>query len=155
MTYHGSKANIPIALVATKIDLLKNDFSGLEEASKIAQEKGWLFHKTSAKENIGINELFESLIRKFLDLPMPVPTGSNIGRRLLLEKSPSQKQDYRFSIAKPKYQSGSRPSSQEVLPDTSAKQNAAAKSEKGGVTSKKAEPQEEGGLISRFLAKCC
>lgn len=77
MTYHGNKANIPIALVATKIDLLKNDFSGLEEAAKIAQEKGWLFHKTSAKENIGINELFESLIRKFLNMPMI----SALGRR--------------------------------------------------------------------------
>lgn len=80
MTYHGGKTNIPIALVATKIDLLKNDFSGLEEASKIAQEKGWLFHKTSAKENIGINELFESLIRKFLNLPMITPTASGLGK---------------------------------------------------------------------------
>lgn len=70
MTYHGSKTNIPIALVATKIDLLTAGHSSLDEASKIAQEKGWLFHKTSAKENIGINELFESLIRKFLNLPL-------------------------------------------------------------------------------------
>lgn len=73
MTYHGNKTNIPIALVATKIDLLSNENAkNLEEAAKIAQEKGWLFHKTSAKENIGINELFESLIRKFLNLPMPL-----------------------------------------------------------------------------------
>ena len=78
MTYHGSKTNIPIALVATKIDLLKNDFSVLDEASKIAEEKGWLFHRTSAKDNIGINELFESLIRRFLNLKTPPPQYSGI-----------------------------------------------------------------------------
>lgn len=71
MTYQSHRPNIPIALVATKIDLV-TDFTKLDQAQKIAQEKGWMFHKTSAKENIGINELFEGLICKFLNLPMTI-----------------------------------------------------------------------------------
>lgn len=67
-TYHSDRVDIPIALVATKIDLLKGDFTLLEEPARIAQSKGWLFHKTSAKDNIGVNELFESLICKHFNL---------------------------------------------------------------------------------------
>lgn len=63
-SYLHDKKNIPIALVATKSDLLKrpSSYEALEKCKLIAQEKGWGFHVTSAKEDIGIDELFESLV---------------------------------------------------------------------------------------------
>lgn len=85
MTYQGNRPNIPIALVATKVDLI-TDFTKLDQAQKLAQEKGWMFHKTSAKENIGINELFESLICKFLNLPMTIQN-SSLSRISLIKHS--------------------------------------------------------------------
>lgn len=59
---------MPIALVATKIDDPRVDHAALEGPAKIAHDKGWLFHKTSAKENIGVNEMFEDLIIKHFHL---------------------------------------------------------------------------------------
>ena len=63
-SYLHDKKNIPIALVATKSDLLQkpSSYEALEKCKKIAQEKGWGFHVTSAKEDIGVDELFESLV---------------------------------------------------------------------------------------------
>lgn len=68
-TYTIDKPNFQIALAATKIDLLKNDYSCLEKAMKLAASKGWLFYKTSAKLNHGVNELFEGLILRQFNLP--------------------------------------------------------------------------------------
>lgn len=84
MTYQSNRPNIPIALVATKIDLI-TDHSKLDQAQKIAQEKGWMFHKTSAKDNVGINELFESLICKFLNIPMTIQN-STIGILIFISR---------------------------------------------------------------------
>lgn len=72
-TYIDRK-NVPIALTATKIDLLKGDLSTLEGPNKYAIDKGWLFCKTSAKNNIGVNELFEELICKHLNVPLYTPS---------------------------------------------------------------------------------
>ena len=76
-TYHSDRFDTPIALVATKIDLLKNDHSSLDGPSRIAAEKGWLFHKTSAKDNIGVNELFDDLICKHFHLQISPPKVDN------------------------------------------------------------------------------
>ena len=38
-----------------------------EEAEKLAKEIGGIFMYTSAKESIGISDLFEALGKKFLD----------------------------------------------------------------------------------------
>ena len=72
-TYHSDRDDTPIALVATKIDLLRNDHSSLDGPARIAAEKGWLFHKTSAKDNIGVNELFDDLICKHFHLQISPP----------------------------------------------------------------------------------
>lgn len=49
-------------MVATKADLLKGEFSNLERPERVAKENGWMFIKTSAKEDTGVHEAFEQLV---------------------------------------------------------------------------------------------
>lgn len=81
------KKNVPIALTATKIDLLKGDNTSLDVPMKYAQEKGLLFHKTSAKNNLGVNSLFEELICKHLKVPNLDRQQQNISTRQIAQSN--------------------------------------------------------------------
>lgn len=66
----------PIALVATKIDLLKGPQASdavFEPAQKLAEQNGWMFFKTSAMGNVGVKETFEGLICKVLGISLEGP----------------------------------------------------------------------------------
>ena len=65
-TYHSDdKETIPIALAVNKIDI-EHDSKKLEAARKFAKDRNWLYQETSAKENDGVSDLFENLIKDAL-----------------------------------------------------------------------------------------
>lgn len=165
ITTYLKKTNLLIALVATKIDLLNNDFSSLDQAQKIAAEKGWMFHKTSAKENIGVNELFESLICKFLNIPLlstqPSPGTLHFHQDM---KSPMPiKNDTRSSIIRPKYQIQVQPPD-DLPTDGDGRAFISPRHVTNQDNSKGIEKQDKkklddsndgGGLLSKICRLCC
>ena len=147
-TYIDRK-NVPIALTATKIDLLKGDLSSLEGPSKYAQDKGWLFCKTSAKNNVGVNELFEELICKHLNVPLVTPNKLNLtsSRQLHPSPDPSGRGFAAF------------PDSETPLHQLAREGNPFAESDlrKGSLGSleEEKEKHEGGGLLSKLMKICC
>lgn len=73
---YGETKTPPIALVATKIDLLKTPGASnhfFDSAQKLAQENGWMFFRTSAMGNIGVKEAFEALVCKVVGISQEGP----------------------------------------------------------------------------------
>ena len=56
-----------LGIAGNKSDLFMDEKIPKEEAEKLAKEIGGIFMYTSAKESIGISDLFEALGKKFLD----------------------------------------------------------------------------------------
>ena len=63
----NSKNDIIIAIVAGKCDLTDDEEVNEEEARAFAKEIGAIFKATSAKENVGITELFRIIGYRLLD----------------------------------------------------------------------------------------
>ena len=57
--------NIILAIAANKSDLLDKELVDENEARKFAQENNALFFSTSAKNSVGINELFMGIGKKY------------------------------------------------------------------------------------------
>ena len=55
-----------IAIVANKFDLIESSTLSIEETQEWAKSKGYLFFVTSAKEGIGINELFLTISKELI-----------------------------------------------------------------------------------------
>ena len=64
---YGEKNTI-LAVVGNKLDLYEKEQVIEEEAREFAKEKNAIFKLTSAQSGAGINNLFESLIKKYLSL---------------------------------------------------------------------------------------
>ena len=62
----NAEEKIKCILIGTKCDLDKREVSE-EEGQNLAQEYGYKFLETSAKDNININETFETLVSEILD----------------------------------------------------------------------------------------
>ena len=60
--------NIILAIAANKSDLLDREQVNEDEARKFAQDNNALFFETSAKNSIGVNELFIGIGKKFYGL---------------------------------------------------------------------------------------
>ena len=58
--------NIPIALVACKIDLFMEEEIRQREGENFAEENGLFFYETSAKENLNVYECFNDFINKIV-----------------------------------------------------------------------------------------
>lgn len=76
--------NIIIALAGNKCDLASQRQVESEEAEAYATEAGLLFAETSAKDNIGVTELFHEIAAK-----VPTDVG-NQRRSLALEPTANQ-----------------------------------------------------------------
>ena len=63
---YGRK-DVIIAVVGNKCDLYETEQVTKKQAEKFAKEKRAFFQLTSAKCNVGINELFKSLAEKYLN----------------------------------------------------------------------------------------
>ena len=63
---YGRK-DVIIAVVGNKCDLYETEQVTKKQAEKFAKEKRTFFQLTSAKCNVGINELFKSLAEKYLN----------------------------------------------------------------------------------------
>ena len=65
---HISKENnTKIVLIGNKIDLKQERQISEEEGKKMAQDYNLNYYETSAKENIGINELMKDVIKDILN----------------------------------------------------------------------------------------
>ncbi|CAD8064750.1 unnamed protein product [Paramecium primaurelia] len=65
--------NVPIIIVGSKIDLRQNDNKCVqrESAKRMADQLGCLYLECSAKDKIGLNELFEEAVRTALRSKKP------------------------------------------------------------------------------------
>ena len=63
----SGEENMIIGIAGNKCDLFQDEEVSEEEAKQFAQEIGAVFHLTSCKESIGIDELFEECGKKFLE----------------------------------------------------------------------------------------
>ena len=59
--------NITLAIVGNKCDLVDQEQVTTSDGEKYARECRALFMKTSAKENVGVSELFENLCDELID----------------------------------------------------------------------------------------
>ena len=59
--------NITLAIVGNKCDLVDQEQVTTSDGEKYARECKALFMKTSAKENVGVSELFENLCDELID----------------------------------------------------------------------------------------
>lgn len=134
-------------MVATKVDLLKGDYSSLDQAAKVAHQKGWLFFKTSAKENIGVNEVFEALICRYFKIDSAVfALGSSSPEAKTLQVSSPESSDAPSGQVRLGNTFGLKDKLQKVqdLPD-----------EVQTDLPKRLEGTNEGGFISRLMKLCC
>ena len=63
----SDKNNTKIVLIGNKIDLKEEREISEDDGKKIAKEYNMNYYETSAKENIGINELMKDLIKDILN----------------------------------------------------------------------------------------
>ncbi|KAJ5070771.1 gtp-binding protein yptm2 [Anaeramoeba ignava] len=59
---NNSNDNVNVILIGTKIDLDSQKVIDTETGKKLAEQLGYSFFETSSKENININEAFETMI---------------------------------------------------------------------------------------------
>jgi small GTP-binding protein len=64
----SGEENIVLGLAGNKCDLFQEEKVTEEEAKKYAKSIGAVFHLTSCKESIGIDELFEECGKKYLEV---------------------------------------------------------------------------------------
>ena len=64
----SGEENIVLGIAGNKCDLFQEEKVTEEEAKKYAKSIGAVFHLTSCKESIGIDELFEECGKKYLEV---------------------------------------------------------------------------------------
>ena len=64
----SGEENIVLGLAGNKCDLFQDEEVTEEEAKKYAESIGAVFHLTSCKDSIGIDELFEECGKKYLEV---------------------------------------------------------------------------------------
>ena len=64
----SGEENIVLGIAGNKCDLFQDEEVTEEEAKKYANSIGAVFHLTSCKESIGIDELFEECGKKYLEV---------------------------------------------------------------------------------------
>ena len=63
----SGEENMILGIAGNKCDLFQDEKVKESEAKQFAEEIGAIFHLTSCKESVGIDELFEECGRKFLE----------------------------------------------------------------------------------------
>ena len=74
-------------MAGNKCDLFQEEEVSEEEAKKFAQKIGAIFHLTSCKESIGIDDLFEECGKKYLEVNNLVPVNTNKSGGVALKKN--------------------------------------------------------------------
>jgi len=69
----------PVVLIGNKCDMANERVVQLEEGKNLAEELGLEFFETSAKENINVKIVFESLVDIILEKMSDVPEDSGQG----------------------------------------------------------------------------
>jgi Ras-related protein Rab-5C len=70
--------NLIIALVGNKADLVDERTISEDEASSYAQELDLLYFETSAKENINVEELFNTIAERIPKVSSPAPQNPGV-----------------------------------------------------------------------------
>ena len=74
-------------VVGNKYDLFKEEQVREEEGKKFAESIGAVFHLTSCKESIGIDELFEECGKKYLESKNMISSDKEEGGKIVLDKN--------------------------------------------------------------------
>ena len=84
----SGEENMVFGIAGNKCDLFQEEEVPEEEARKYAKSIGAVFHLTSCKETIGIDELFQELGKKYLETNNIIDTSGNKENKdkIVLEK---------------------------------------------------------------------
>ena len=84
-----------LAIAANKYDLCENEKVNEEDARSLAEKNGAIFYNTSAKNSLGINDLFKEIGEKYLDCFCEEEKNLNKinNRKLSLEKAKNTNED--------------------------------------------------------------
>ena len=84
----SGEENMVFGIAGNKCDLFQEEEVPEEEARKYAKSIGAVFHLTSCKETIGIDELFQELGKKYLETNNMIDTSGNKENKdkIVLEK---------------------------------------------------------------------
>ena len=74
----ANTTNIIIVLVANKVDLSTKRVVAKETAKNLAESKGFMYHETSAKDNLGVFELFDNIASKLKEMNIKTENNINI-----------------------------------------------------------------------------
>ncbi len=81
----ANTSNILVVLVANKVDLVSKRVVTKDNAKNLADMKGFMYHETSAKENLGVNEVFETIAVKMKEMNIINESSINIQNTLVQE----------------------------------------------------------------------
>ena len=82
-----------LAIVGNKSDLMENEAVSQQEAEEYANNVGAVFQLTSAKENFGIEELFENCTKKYLEKNYSKQNNQKKGQTFLKDKKDEKKKN--------------------------------------------------------------
>jgi small GTP-binding protein len=74
----ANTTNVLIVLVANKVDLAAKRVVSKETAKTLADVKGFMYHETSAKDNLGVFELFDAIALKLKEMNIKSESNINI-----------------------------------------------------------------------------
>jgi len=74
----ANTTNVIIVLVANKVDLSSKRVVAKETAKNLAESKGFMYHETSAKDNLGVFELFDAIATKLKEMNIKSENNINI-----------------------------------------------------------------------------
>ena len=93
----NDKNNTKIVLIGNKIDLKEEREISEDDGKKIAKEYNMNYYETSAKENIGINELMKDLIKDILNSRLKIKnekeTNNNDKNEIKIEQTKTKNEN--------------------------------------------------------------
>jgi small GTP-binding protein len=74
----ANTTNIFVALIGNKVDLIQKRVVNKENAKNFADLKGFMYYETSAKDNVGVFEVFDAIAMKLKEINIKNESNINI-----------------------------------------------------------------------------
>ena len=91
-------AHVVIGLAANKVDLSTQRKVSTEEGRTFAENNGYIFYETSAKNDTNIKEMFKAIAKEVPKRSPPKSSSSSMGRGVVVDNPDSDKKDCACSL---------------------------------------------------------
>ncbi|XP_073156150.1 ras-related protein RABC2a [Henckelia pumila] len=88
---YSTNENCVKMLVGNKVDIESEQVVSREEGLALAKELGCLFLECSAKTRVNVEQCFEELTQKIMEVPRLLEEGSTVVKRNILKKNQEQR----------------------------------------------------------------